>query len=250
MAYLAMTMWPLGSARRARRFAAEAVSHALRTKHVPTIAYAYLHASLFEMMRRDLRRSCPYVRAYLNLAREHVMPLWIVNGAFHEGWSRWRAGKHEGGIAQMHEALRLMRGQGQALVTPLQGVLLAEAQAEAGHHDLALATIDAQLAEMVKSGQRWFLAEGHRARGELLLNSQAANSDAAETAFVQAIEVSRSQSAKRFELRAATSLARLWSGQGRRAEASDLLNPVCTWFAEGFESRDLQQARQMLAGLD
>jgi predicted ATPase len=64
MAYLAMTMWPLGSARRARRFAAEAVSHALRTKHVPTIAYAYLHASLFEMMRRDLRRSCPYVRAY------------------------------------------------------------------------------------------------------------------------------------------------------------------------------------------
>jgi class 3 adenylate cyclase/predicted ATPase len=250
MAYLAMTLWPLGSAHCARRFAAETVTHALQTKHVPTTAYAYLHASLFELMRRDRRKSDPYVRAYLRLAREHVMPMWLSNGAFHESWLRWRAGKDEADLAQMHRALKLIREQGQGVVTPLQGVLLAEAEAEASHYDDALATIHAQLAEMMHSGQRWFLAEGHRVHGELLRKSQPARSEAAEAAFMRAIEVARAQSARRFELRAAMSLARLWLEQGRQAEARDLLSPVYDWFTEGLGSVDLQEARAILAELD
>ncbi len=249
IAYLAMTLWPLGIGDYARRLAVKTITHALRTKHISTVAYAYLHASFFETMRRDHLGSGPYIRAYLDLAREHVMPLWLAYGAFHEGWLRWHAGDHEVGTTQMYEGLALMREKGQITFMPLFGVLLAETEAETGRHDVALATVEAELAGMIQSGQRWFLAEAHRVHGELLLKSRAANSEAAEAAFVRAIEVARGQSAKRFELRAATSLARMWSGQGRRPEARDLLTPVYAWFTEGFASRDLQEARQILLEL-
>ena len=103
------------------------------------------------------------------------MPLWIANGAFHEGWLHWHAGNHDEGTTQMHEGLALLREQGQSVFMPLFGVLLAETEAEAGCYDAALATIDAQLARMIQSGQRWFLAEAHRVHGELLLKSRPGN---------------------------------------------------------------------------
>src|SRR6185437_9991447 len=187
--------------------------------HIPTIAYAYLHAALFELIRRDHLRSAPHVRAYVDLAREHVMPMWTANGAFHEAWVRWRAGDHHHTLEQMRAAFALLREQGQGVVMPLHGVLLADAEGKAGHYDAAFAAIGAGLAEITESGQGWFDAEAHKAHGELLLSAHPADADAAEREFTRAIGVARRQSAKLFELRAATSLARLWSEQGRRGGA-------------------------------
>jgi predicted ATPase len=94
------------------------------------------------------------------------------------------------------------------------------------------------------SGERWFEAEVHRLKGELSL----AGGDrvAAEACFLSAIAFAREQSAKLWELRAATSLARLWREQGRCAEAFDLLAPIHGWFSEGFDTADLKEAKALL----
>ena len=223
MAYLAMTLWPLGIGDGAKRMAEEAIAHALRTDHVPTIAYAYPHGAVFEMMRRDHVRSAPYLQAYLELAREHGMPMWLAFGVFHEGWLRWHVGAHDEGLTQMYDGLQLMSKQGISNFAPLFHVLLAETEAGAGRYDAALATVDAELARISQIGQYWFLAETHRVRGEIIRLYQPENADAAEEAFVSAIDVARRQSAKQFELRAANSLARLWADQGRSTARCGLL---------------------------
>jgi predicted ATPase len=98
-----------------------------------------------------------------------------------------------------------------------------------------------------KTDERLFEAELHRLRGALLLQEgRTAAFDRAEACFRQALAVARRQETKLFELRAATNLARLWCDQSRRAEASDLLAPVCDWFTEGFETADLKEARAFL----
>jgi predicted ATPase len=98
-----------------------------------------------------------------------------------------------------------------------------------------------------RTGERHWLAELHRLRGELL--QQQGEDSEAETNFLTAIEVARQQQAKSWELRAALSLSRLWSRQGRQAEAKNVLAPVYNWFTEGFETADLVEARQLLEEL-
>ena len=119
---------------------------------------------------------------------------------------------------------------------PLRITLLAEAEAEAGRADAGLVMVDDQLATIERTGQRWFLAELHRARGEILLRCPPCDHAAVEyvPAFIHAIEVARSQAAKLFELQAAMSLARLWRDQGKRVEARRTarsnLQLVYRWF--------------------
>ena len=91
--------------------------------------------------------------------------------------------------------------------------------------------------------------ELHRLKGVLLLSQSAKNEIEAEARFRKAIEVAREQSAKSFELRAATNLARLWQGQGKIKEARGLLAPVYEWFTEGFETPDLKEANALLVEL-
>jgi predicted ATPase len=222
VAYLGLTLWPLGIGSPSGHLD-QAITHAVRTEHVPTLAYAYLHAAFFQMMRRDHVRSASPLRAYLDLAREHGMPMWLAFGSFHEGWLLWHAGDHDEGTAQMRRGLGLICKEGIATFAPFCGVLLAETQAAAGRYDAAFATVDAELARMTGTGQCWYLAETHRVHGEIMLNSHAVDTTAAEAAFARAIEAARSQSARRFEFRAAKSLARLLEHQGRSTEPRGLL---------------------------
>jgi len=89
----------------------------------------------------------------------------------------------------------------------------------------------------------------YRLKGELLLQQSSGNSTEAEVCFHHAINIAQSQQAKSWELRAATSLARLWHQQGKRQEAHDLLAPVYEWFTEGFDTADLQDAKALLDAL-
>jgi predicted ATPase len=100
---------------------------------------------------------------------------------------------------------------------------------------------------MRSGGQHLSLPEIHRIQGKLLLAGS--DGDAAEAAFREALSIARAQQAKSLELRAATSLARLWCGQGRRADAHDLLAPVYGWFTEGFDTLDLKEAKVLLEEL-
>lgn len=249
MAYLALVFWPLGLVDRARQFAEAAVTHALRTEHIPTVAYAHGHASTFEMMRRDHLRAEPHSQDLLRLAHKHALPLWLAAGTFHQGWLRWHAGDREAGTAGMHEGMALMRAQRQELFMPLFATLLAETEAEGGQCEAALAAVDSQLVAVQQTGQHWLETEVQRVRGEVLLKSRPCEPAEAESAFTHAIDIARRQSAKLFELRAGTSLARLWRDQGKRMEARELLAPIYNWFTEGFDAPDLIEAKALLGEL-
>src|SRR5262249_48273972 len=102
---------------------------------------------------------------------------------------------------------------------------------------------------MQTTEERMYEAEVYRLRGELLLQQSAAQQGEAEESLHQALTVARRQQAKSWELQAAMSLSRLWQQQGKRTEAYELLAPVYGWFAEGFDTADLQEARALLEAL-
>ncbi len=105
------------------------------------------------------------------------------------------------------------------------------------------------LADVRQTGERWLEAELHRLKGELLLRGPADNAAAAESCFEEALDISRQQQAKSWELRAATSLARLRQSRGELHKAYRELAPVFDWFTEGFDSADLQEAKLLLEAL-
>src|SRR6516162_9915545 len=125
--------------------------------------------------------------------------------------------------------------------------MLSEALARSGDHDAALAAVMEALAAAAEIGERWWEAELHRLKGLRLL--ACGGVEAAHAAFRDALRVAREQQAKSLELRAATSLARLWGEQGRRREAHELLAPVYGWFTEGFDTADLKGAAKLLSEL-
>ena len=132
--------------------------------------------------------------------------------------------------------------------------LLAEAHGQAGQAEEGLATLAEALAFVEQTEERFYEAELYRLTGELSLQSQAAGQkskveEEAEACFQKALDIARDQQAKSWELRAATSLARLWQQQGKTAKAHQLLSEIYDWFTEGFDTKDLQEAKALLEEL-
>ena len=126
---------------------------------------------------------------------------------------------------------------------------LASAYADIGHFDDAWRCVGDAMTAMEKTNERWFEAEVHRLAGEIALKSPQPDIEKAHSYFERALAVARQQQAKSWELRAAMSLARLWRDQGKVSEARELLAPVYGWFTEGFDTRDLKEAKTLLEEL-
>jgi len=169
----------------------------------------------------------------------------LADGSFYHGWARWCAGDGDGEAA-MREGLALWNEMHYRLFAPLTGTLLAECEAEAGRAEVGLATLDAQLAAIEQTGERWFDAEVHRVRGELLLKQRLPDVAAAEAAFMRAIEIARSQQTRIFELRASLSLAKLYQTTGRDHVASELLVPALVGFNLGPEVPEVEESQRLL----
>src|SRR5262249_55032302 len=142
---------------------------------------------------------------------------------------------------------------GQTLARPFCLALLAEVAVQVGQIEEGLRLVAESLAAFETSGRGDLLAEAYRLQGVLLLHQAGADAvhaeacfQQAETYFQQALTIARRQQAKSWELRAATSLARLWQQQGKQAEARALLAPIYDWFTEGFDTADLQEAKALL----
>ena len=134
----------------------------------------------------------------------------------------------------------------------MMGAGIAEVSAKVEQITEGLEALTEALATVAKSRVRWWEAELHRLRGELLLHAECGVQNAeltAEECFQQALDIARRQQAKSLELRAAMSLARLWQRQGQRAKARALLAEVYNWFTEGFDTADLQEAKALLEDL-
>ncbi len=175
----------------------------------------------------------PYYRAWAGILVSYALAL--------EQPNEERTGRLRGSIAAF-------KASGARLRLPYYLSLLAYVCGEAGRAEEGLACIDEALAEARTHNERWWDAELHRLRGELLLMHGADVSDV-EAALLRAIAIARSQQARSLELRATVSLARLWIAQHRSADARHRLRDVYTWFTEGFETPDLQAARLLLAQL-
>jgi predicted ATPase len=118
-----------------------------------------------------------------------------------------------------------------------------------GEPEAGLTVLTEALTRAETIGERWYESELYRLKGELLLQQSSDNDTEAETCFQHAISIAQGQQAKSWELRAATSLARLWHQQGKRQEAHDLLAPLYHWFTEGFDTLDLMDAKALLEAL-
>ena len=141
---------------------------------------------------------------------------------------------------------RQIRLMGQTLLFPFYLSFLARAHAELGQFDEAWRCIGEAMTAMETTKEKWFEAEIHRIAGEIALKSPKPDAAKAETYFERALAVARAQQAKSWELRAATSMARLWRDQGKPQQARELLAPVYGWFTEGFDTLDLKEAKALL----
>jgi predicted ATPase len=247
MVSLALVLWPMGQVEQAGRLSEEALRLALQNGHIPTVVVAHNWACLLDGVRRKPHQAAPHAKALLSLTREYGLQ-WHAVGTFYFGWARRRAGDPDR-EAEMLEGIELLREIDGRLLEPFCGTLLAEVQADAGRIDLGLATLDAQFNLIDQFGGRWFEAEMHRVRGELLLKRQPPDAGTAEAAFARAIEIARSQQARTFELRAALSLAKLYQSTGRGEAARELLAPAVAGFTEGAELPEVEQANRLLADL-
>ncbi|HXW30932.1 MAG TPA: adenylate cyclase, partial [Xanthobacteraceae bacterium] len=139
-----------------------------------------------------------------------------------------------------------LRSTGAALYEPWHLWYLAMAHAELGQPDDARRCIDDAIEKVERSKEKWCEAEVHRVAGEIALKSPEPDVEKAETYFERALAVARQQQTKSWELRAAMSMARLWRSQGKPQQARELLAPVYGWFTEGFDTRDLKEAKALL----
>ena len=165
------------------------------------------------------------------------------------GWALAMQGQWEEGIAQIQQGLVAQHATGAEIARPSFLALLAEAHAAAGQAEAGLGVLAEALALVDHTGERHWEAEVYRLKGELLLQQCVPDAPQAEACFQQALAVARRQQARSWELRTALSLSRLWQQQGKRAEVRELLTPIYSWFTEGFDTPDLQEARALLEDL-
>jgi predicted ATPase len=149
----------------------------------------------------------------------------------------------------LSEGINRLRTQKSEMFLPFFLSLAAELEVESARIDAGLSMIDAAIAEADRIGERHYDAESHRIRGEILMKRDPTNAAPAEEAFQTAIAIAQQQKARSFELRAALDLARLWRSQGKPQQARELLASVYGWFTEGFDTRDLKEAKALLEEL-
>jgi predicted ATPase len=214
-----------------------------------SLSLALGHAAIFHQFRREWRRAQDRAEASLSLAQEQGFPLYMAVSAILRGWAWAHQGRVKEGIEEIQQGLRAFQATGAETARPYYLALLAEAQGTRGEPETGLTVLAEALTLADTTGERWYEPELYRLKGALLLQQSSDNHLEAESCFHHALEVARAQQAKSFELRTATSLARLWQQQGKRQEAHDLLAPVYHWFTEGFDTADLQEAKALLEEL-
>ena len=249
MVFMALALWPLGETDHARRIGEEMLTRAVASGHMLTTVFGHFQYAVLHVARRDAATTAPLAEAVVKLAREHGMPLYSAYGEFLHPWARWHLGDRDGGLAAMRRGIAACHDQGNVVFTTLFETALAEAEAEAGEIEAALASIDRAVALTERTGQRWNEADTHRVRGEILLKCDPANTVPAEEAFLTAIAVAQQQKARSFELRAAHSLAKLYQSTTRAADAHAVLAPALEGFSPTPEFPEIAAAQRLLGCL-
>jgi predicted ATPase len=247
---MAFTLWELGYPDQALTRVHDALALAQELSHPFSLAYALISAALLHQSRREEQLAQELAGATITLCTEQGFPFWLTYGTILQGWVRAEQGQGEEGIAQIRQGLAGVRATGTGLGRPHNLAVLAEAYGKVGQIEEGLNMLTEALAVVDKTGERYYEAEIYRLKGTLTLQSKVqglkSKVEEAKECFLRGIEIAQRQQAKSLELRAVVSLARLWQRQGKRAEAHKLLSEIYGWFTEGFDTKDLQEAKALL----
>ena len=227
----------------------ETVTLAQQVAHPLSLGFALSCAAIFHQLRREVRAAQARAAAAISLTTAQGFSQFMAFGSILHGWTLAQQGQAQEGITQITQGLTAWRVTGSEILRPYFLALLAEAHGTLGEPEAGLTALTEALTLADTTGERWCAPELWRLNGELLLQQHADHQAEAEHCFHQALALARNQQAKSFELRAATSLARLWQSQGKRDEAHDVLAPVYNWFIEGFDTTDLQEGKTLLKTL-
>jgi class 3 adenylate cyclase/predicted ATPase len=248
--FLTCVCWHLGYPEEAVRHSAQAIAIAEDISHPFSQAVVLLWSAGLHQLRGEIRRTQELAEALLALATEQVFPFVAAHAVVWRGWALVEQGRCEEGIAQLRDGLVAFRAIGAENESSHWLGLLAEACRDTGRIEEGLRVIAEALDHVAHTGIVHYEPELRRLEGELRLRQDPADMQNAETCFERAVEIARRTQAKSWELRAVTSLARLWRDQGKRLEAQALLVPVYSWFTEGFDTPDLQEAKALLDDLE
>ncbi|HEY9623267.1 MAG TPA: LuxR C-terminal-related transcriptional regulator [Crinalium sp.] len=251
LSYRPLYLWMLGYPDQALQCDAENLKTAYALDHPYSLAFALSYSMLFHQYRRDVETTHVRTEATIALCTEHGFPFYRAMATIVQGWVLAQQGLSEQGLCNLHQGLAEYSATGASLVKPYFLALLAAAQAKTGQIDAGLQTLNDALPRIERTQECFWEAELYRLKGEMLLtlNDHEGAEATAEECFVLAIAIAQQQSAKLLELRATVSVCKLWQVQGKIEAARSHLSRIYTWFSEGFDMFDLQDARGVLESL-
>jgi predicted ATPase len=242
----AFVLWFLGYPDQALTKSHEALRLAHELMHPLSLARALGGVTELHLYRREVQAAQERAEAKIAFCTEHGFPMMGAFGMVKRGQALVLQGQEDEGITQIRQGLDAWLATGATLAVQGSVVILAAAYRSAGRIEEGLTALAEARMMVNKNEENCFESEIHHLKGGLLLQQSSDNHTEAETSFQQAIAIAQSQQAKSLELRAATSLARLWQSQDKCQEAYDLLAPVYNWFQEGFDTADLKDAKALL----
>jgi predicted ATPase len=249
LSWSALAQWHLGFPDQSAVSIEDALDLAQELSHPHSLAYAHFFATLLHHFRRDEQLVQKHADALITLSSEQGFPHYLAGGSYLRSWALAQQGQREEEITRFRQNLANWRATGAELWLPYFLALLIEMYREVGQVEDGLSLFADALAVVNKNGERVGEAELYRQKGELILRLGTKNGAGAEDCFVKAIEIARSQGARSLELRAVTSFSRLLQKQGKKDEARQMLSEIYGWFVEGFDTRDLKDAKALLEEL-
>jgi predicted ATPase len=266
LCFVAWNLWCLGYPDQGLKNTQDALHLAHELAHPHTLAYALNITAMFHQFRQEETAVREQAEALLTLSTEHGFAYRAAVATIMRSWVLAAEDQAKEGVVRMQEGLAAQWATGAEAVAPYFLALRAEIYGKMGQPEEGLAALAEASAIRQRTGEQWYEAELWRLKGELTLAQSSVQSLAssvqnpqsairnpqseAETCFLKAIEIAQKQQAKSLELRAAMSLARFWQQQGKTAEARQMLAEIYDWFTEGFETKDLQEAKALIRGIE
>jgi predicted ATPase len=242
-------LWMLGYPEAALADVDQALKDAREIGHAASLMYALAMTSFVHLLLGNFAVVNAQADELVTVAEEKSAPFWKAWGQLFHGHVWALTGRASDAVHQITSGIAAYRSTGATLGLTAWLVYLVKAHADLRQFDDAWRCIDEAIRMIERTKERWWEAEVNRIAGEIALLSPERDTAKAQTYFERALAVAQQQQAKSWELRAAMSLARLWRDQGKKQQARELLAPVYGWFTEGFDTRDLKEAKALLEEL-
>lgn len=248
LAWNSHALWCLGYPRLALGCAQAAIEFAREFVQPFNQALAVTYLAMLQALRADAETFLAHAKDAYTLAMEYKAPYYHAWAGILLHFALAEQQPDAENLTHLRNAIGVFTETGARIRLTLYFSMLAQVCLKAGRWEEGLDALEEALAESLQNNEHWWDAEIHRLRGELMW-AQGADPNDVEAAFQRALEIAQAQQAKSLELRAATSLARLWQANSRLAEAKQCLSQVYDWFTEGFDTPDLQTAQALIAQL-